>query len=97
MTVAFFFLNSFNPANIYLLKVNNKNTRKKCEICSDLTIKTSDDVIDVILVLLLTMDMFDMFSNISIVDFEQVHVGVYVTNVFWRFLSLTLNIFNIFF
>ena len=27
------------PANIYLCKVNNKNTRKKCEICSKLTIK----------------------------------------------------------
>ena len=30
-----------NPANIYLFKVNNKNTRKRCEICSKLTIKTS--------------------------------------------------------
>ena len=28
-----------NPANIYLFKVNNKNTRKWCEICSKLTIK----------------------------------------------------------
>ena len=29
-----------NPANIYLSKVNNTNTRKKCDICSKLTIKT---------------------------------------------------------
>ena len=28
-------------ANIYLFKRNNRNTRKKCEICSKLTIKTS--------------------------------------------------------
>ena len=28
------------PANVYLLKVNNRNTRKRCEICSKLTIKT---------------------------------------------------------
>ena len=28
------------PANIYLFKVNNGNTRTKCEICSKLTIKT---------------------------------------------------------
>ena len=28
------------PANIYLLKVNNGNTKKRCEICSKLTIKT---------------------------------------------------------
>ena len=27
------------PAAIHLLKVNNKNTRAKCEICSKITIK----------------------------------------------------------
>ena len=27
------------PAGIYLYKVNNRNTRKSCEICSELTIK----------------------------------------------------------
>ena len=27
------------PAGMYLLKVNNKNTRTRCEICSKLTIK----------------------------------------------------------
>ena len=30
------------PANIYLLRVNNRNTRKKCEICSKLTINTPE-------------------------------------------------------
>ena len=30
---------STHPANIYLLKVNNRSTRKRCEICSKLTIK----------------------------------------------------------
>ena len=29
-----------NPANIYLFNVKNRNTRKGCEICSKLTIKT---------------------------------------------------------
>ena len=29
-----------NSANIYLFKVNNKNTRKRCEISSKLTITT---------------------------------------------------------
>ena len=29
-------------AMIYLFKVNNRNTIKKCEICSKFTIKTSD-------------------------------------------------------
>ena len=28
------------PANFYLFKVNYRNTRKRCEICSKLTIKT---------------------------------------------------------
>ena len=32
-------------ANNYLFKVNNKNTRKKCEICSKLAINTPEDVI----------------------------------------------------
>ena len=30
------------PAGIHLLKVNNKNTRTRCEICSKLTIKTPE-------------------------------------------------------
>ena len=30
------------PANIYLFKVNNGNIRKRCEICSKLTIKTPE-------------------------------------------------------
>ena len=29
-------------ANIYLFKVNNRNTKKRCEICSELTIKTPE-------------------------------------------------------
>ena len=30
------------PVSIYLLKVNNRNTRTRCEICSKLTIKTPE-------------------------------------------------------
>ena len=32
----------FNQAGNYMFKVNNRNTRKRCEICSKLTIKTSE-------------------------------------------------------
>ena len=32
----------FNPAGIYLLKANNRNTRARFEICSKLTIKTPE-------------------------------------------------------
>ena len=48
--------------DIYLLKFNNK-TRKMCEICSKLMIKTPENVIDAILV-----------SDVSviIVNFKQV-------------------------
>ena len=31
-----------DPASIYLFKVNNRNTRARCEICSKLTIKTPE-------------------------------------------------------
>ena len=29
-------------ANIYLFRANNRNTRKRCEMCSNLTIKTPE-------------------------------------------------------
>ena len=32
----------FYPVGIYLLKVNNRNTITRCEICSKLTIKTPE-------------------------------------------------------
>ena len=31
-----------SPVGIYLLKVNNRNTRTRCEICSKLTVKTPE-------------------------------------------------------
>ena len=33
---------NYIPAGIYLLKVNNRNTRTRCEICSKLTIETPE-------------------------------------------------------
>ena len=48
-----------NPANMYLFKVNNRNTRKKCEICSNLAIKTPDAV--VLVFFLLTFNIFHTF------------------------------------
>ena len=37
-----FFTEPYIPAVIYLLKVNNKNTRARCQICSKSTIKTPE-------------------------------------------------------
>ena len=33
---------SQNPAGNYMFKVNNRNTRRRCEICLKLTIKTPE-------------------------------------------------------
>ena len=33
------------PVGIYLLKLNNRNTRTRCEICSELTVKTPEHII----------------------------------------------------
>ena len=56
---------SFDPVGIYLLKVKNRNTRTRCEICLKLTIKAG-----VVLVSLLLT--FTPCSNVSIVNVEHV-------------------------
>ena len=33
---------SLHPAGIYLLRIDKRNTRARCEICSKLTIKTPE-------------------------------------------------------
>ena len=55
------------PANIYLIKVNNRNTSKRYEICLKLTIKYQKDV------------NFTPFSSVSSVHFEQINVNWAVT------------------
>ena len=54
----------YDPAGIYLLKVNNRNTRTRCEICSKLTINTPE-----------RRTYFTPCSSVSIVNFEQVNAG----------------------
>ena len=44
-----------NPAGVYLLKVNNRNIRKRCEVCSKLTIKTPGVFISLIFVKLVQL------------------------------------------
>ena len=62
------------PVNIYLFKDNNGNTRKRCEICSKLIIKTYEqrhwrDV--VLLSLLLTLNIYHTLFYVSISYYEQ--------------------------
>ena len=62
------------PVGIYVLKVNNGNSRTRCEIYSKLIIKTSEGhAIGIVLVfLLLTLNTYFIpCSNVSIVSFEH--------------------------
>ena len=60
------------PANIYLFKVNNRNTRKRCEIFKVNNKNTKTTV--VLVFLLLTLNIFQPFSNVCIVYSEQVNL-----------------------
>ena len=62
-----------NPAGIYLLKVNNRNTRTRCEICSKLTIYLFQ--VSNRNTRKRCGTYFTPFSSVSIVDFEQVNVS----------------------
>ena len=63
--------------NIYLLKVNNRNTRKRYEIYSELTIKTPERRHEPRSgVFIVNFEHISHpFSHVSIVDFEQVNGG----------------------
>ena len=62
-----------SPTNIYLLKLNNINTRNTCEICSKLTIKTSQRRSNNVFIV-----NYEHISNLFLVfptvDFKQVNV-----------------------
>ena len=59
---------NYIPTSNYMFKFSNKNTRTRCEICSNLTI-------GVVLVSLLLryLKIFPPCSTVSIVNFEQVN------------------------
>ena len=56
---------NISVANTYFCKVNNRNSRKRCETCSKLTIKTPGRH---------HFTSF-LFFSVDIVDFEQVNVS----------------------
>ena len=58
-----------NPANISILKVNNRNTSKRCEICLKWTMKTPERYF----IINFWAD-FSRFSSVSIINFVQVNV-----------------------
>ena len=57
------------PVGNYMFKVDNRNTRTRCEICSKLTMKTQErrHCSGVFIV------NFEHISSVSIVNFEQVN------------------------
>ena len=64
------------PVGNYKFKVNNRNTRTRCEICSKLTIKTPERR-HVLVALFLTLNTFTPCSSLSLVNFEQVNARWY--------------------
>ena len=75
-------------AKIYLFKINNRNIRKRWEICSKLIIKTPEwrqwrrsDIFTVNF-----EHISHLFSSVSIVDFKQVNVSKW--RVWWKFIHL---------
>ena len=76
ITLVYSWKNTFpNPANIYQFKVNNRNTRKRPDICSKLTVKLPERCHwGRSCVSLLTLNYFTPFASFLIVEFIQVNV-----------------------
>ena len=59
-----------------MFKVNNRNTRIRCEICLKLTIKTPATFSVVLVSSLLTLNMsLTSYSSVSTVNYEKVNAG----------------------
>ena len=66
------------PASNYMFKVNNRNTRATCKICSKLTIKTPERGQGQWRrsgVFIVNIEHISHLSSALIVNFEQVNVG----------------------
>ena len=62
--------------DIYLLKVNNRNTRKRCEICSGVFIVNFEHILHLVLVfLLLTLNMQLPTGKIHVNNKQKRHSG----------------------
>ena len=60
----------------YMFKVNNRSTRRKCEICSKLTIKIPERRhCRRSGIFIVNFEHFTPSSTVSIVNFEQVNAG----------------------
>ena len=68
------------PANIYLFKVNNRNTRKGYETCSKFTIKPTEQLqwLRSGVFIVNFEHISQLFFTVSIVDFEHENVSCVV-------------------
>ena len=74
-------MNDVYPADNYMSKVNNRNTRTRCEICSTLTLKIPErrqwrrsgvSIVNFEQVNAEWEEQFPRCSTVFIIDFEQV-------------------------
>ena len=76
-SLRYWFEDKVDAANTYLFKVNNRNTRKRCEVCPKLTIKTPEwrhwHRFDVFIVNF--EHISHLFVVLYIVNFKQVNVS----------------------
>ena len=69
------FISALIPASKYILKANYRNTRKRSEICSKLTIKTPGRRPRLVWVsLLIALNIIHNFSSVSFDAFVKVNV-----------------------
>ena len=64
----------YAPVNIYLFTVDNRNTRKKCEICSKLTVRHQNNIDVVQVSLLLTLNIFHTFILVFLFAFLNMYL-----------------------
>ena len=80
------------PTNVYLFKVNNRNTRKKCEIFSKLTIKIERRHGRRSGIFIVNFEYMSIpFSSVSVVFFEQVNVSWDVQWKVWQWQRSVLH------
>ena len=65
-------MNVMFPAGNYMFKLNNRNTRTRCEICSKLTIKAPERRHCRRSGVFINFEHMTPYSSVSIVDFENV-------------------------
>ena len=71
------YADSIYPAGNYMFKVNNRNSRTRCELCSKLTIKIPERRHDVVLVsLLITLKHISHLVLVFILNIVHITLNV---------------------